>query len=664
MKKIFYGLLGLIVLLVAAVIAIPFLVPADRIKEELIIATNDATGRTLAIDGDFGISVFPVLGLNSSKVSFSNAPSSSQPNMAEINTLTVELKLLPLLGGQVEVDKFVLDGLVVNLEVDKTGKQNWVFDTASGEAPAKDAKADDAASGADSLGISDLSLGDVQLKNARISYTDQASGTAEVLDNVNLALVLKGLDQPFSAEGRADWNNETINIKTSVGKLRAILENKATSVSAELSGNPLRLTFDGEIATLTPIAVTGQTNLEVPSVKSLAGWVGAPLEARDGTFETLTIEGAVGVKDTLYTFTNSKIAFDKITADGDFKVSLAGKVPSLEGRLDIPELDVNPYLPEDQGEKADTKATPAKADGQKWDDTPFDFSGLKAANAKFDLTVGKILVQEIKIGKSALSTVLKNGVLNAELKELNLYEGVGRGQVVLNASGKTPSIKKSFTMEGISLNPLLTDAADFDRLEGTGLIQFDLAATGNSQKQMVEKLNGNGRILFEDGAIKGINLAAMARNVTNAFQGSGDEQKTDFAELSGTFDIKNGLLTNSDLLMKNPFIRLTGSGTVNMPPQTLDYRLEPKLVASSEGQGGGQAGGIMVPIKITGGWDDPKFAPDLAGALKNVADPSKLKDTLEGSGKKTLEDLGKGGGDAVKDTLKKGLGGFLGGSKN
>ncbi|WP_284223840.1 AsmA family protein, partial [Brevundimonas denitrificans] len=113
MKKIFYGLLGLIVLLVAAVIAIPFLVPADRIKEELIIATNDATGRTLAIDGDFGISVFPVLGLNSSKVSFSNAPSSSQPNMAEINTLTVELKLLPLLGGQVEVDKFVLDGLVV-----------------------------------------------------------------------------------------------------------------------------------------------------------------------------------------------------------------------------------------------------------------------------------------------------------------------------------------------------------------------------------------------------------------------------------------------------------------------------------------------------------------------------------------------------------------------
>ncbi|MEP4189614.1 MAG: AsmA family protein, partial [Sneathiella sp.] len=104
MKKVIYGIVGLIVLLIVAVIALPFLIPAERLKEELILAVSDATGRTLSIDGDFGVSVFPTLGLNASKVSFSNAPDSSEPNMATIGTLTVELSLLPLLSGQVKVD--------------------------------------------------------------------------------------------------------------------------------------------------------------------------------------------------------------------------------------------------------------------------------------------------------------------------------------------------------------------------------------------------------------------------------------------------------------------------------------------------------------------------------------------------------------------------------
>ncbi|MFT6557446.1 AsmA family protein [Sneathiella sp.] len=659
MKKVFYGILGIVVLLIVAVVAIPFLVPAERLKEELILAVNDATGRTLSIDGDFNVSVFPTLGVNASTVSLSNAPSSNEPNMVSIDTLTVELAVLPILTGQVQVDKFVLNKPVIYLESDKKGNKNWEFSspagTASGTSDAKTESSSDSSGG--DLGISDLNLGDVQIIGGALTYNDQKTGDVQILSDINIALILTGLDAPFKAAGNAVWNAEKVDFETEIGALRAVLENKPTSLKSSVTSSKVTFTLDGGIDATQPLKLNGKTDLNIPSLKDLTAWVGQPMEAKEGTFGLVSVKGDVSINDTAYAFKNATLVFDKINGNGDFSVNLGKKIPYLEGRLDIVELDINPYLPENAGTEqnaaSDTSAPAKTASDQKWDDNPIDFSGLKSANAKFDLSVGKILVQKVKIGKSSVATKLQDGVLNVDLTELDLYDGKGVGSVMLDARNPTAKVTKSFSLQGIQLLPMLTDAADFDKLEGTGKIDLKINATGKSQKDFVEALNGNGQILFENGAISGINLAAMARNVTSAFTDSGGTQKTDFAELSGTFTIVNGLLKNNDLKMLNPFVRITGKGDVNMPPKTLDYRVEPKLVATTEGQGGKDATGLVVPIKISGSWEDPKFAPDLAGAITNIADPAKLKEGLETKGKEELK-------KTLGDTLGKTLGGFLG----
>jgi AsmA protein len=109
----------------------------------------------------------------------------------------------------------------------------------------------------------------------------------------------------------------------------------------------------------------------------------------------------------------------------------------------------------------------------------------------------------------------------------------------------------------------------------------------------------------------------MLRNVSSAFLDSGANavQKTDFAELGGTFKITKGVATNTDLLLKSPLLRLTGKGRVNLPKRNVNYRLEPKLVATTKGQGGKAGGsGIMVPVVVQGPWDNISYTPDLAGA--------------------------------------------------
>ena len=70
----------------------------------------------------------------------------------------------------------------------------------------------------------------------------------------------------------------------------------------------------------------------------------------------------------------------------------------------------------------------------------------------------------------------------------------------------------------------------------------------------------------------------MVRNAEGAFLNpeAGQTRKTDFAELGGTFTVKQGILANDDMHLQAPALRIGGRGTVDLPKRTLDYRIEPK----------------------------------------------------------------------------------------
>jgi AsmA protein len=181
----------------------------------------------------------------------------------------------------------------------------------------------------------------------------------------------------------------------------------------------------------------------------------------------------------------------------------------------------------------------------------------------------------------------------------------------------------------------------------------------------VQNLSGQGQAIFRDGAIVGINLAAMVRNVAEAFQGGaiGEERETDFAELSGSFQITNGILTNDDLWLQAPVLRVTGSGQLDLPERTVDYRIEPKAAQTLEGQGGErEVAGLLVPVIVRGPWDDLTFVPDLSAvARRALEDPEALRDEVE----QQMDQLG-GAAEGVRDAIKKGdaeklLEGVLGG---
>jgi AsmA protein len=264
---------------------------------------------------------------------------------------------------------------------------------------------------------------------------------------------------------------------------------------------------------------------------------------------------------------------------------------------------------------------------------------LKLANADFDLSANAILYRKIQVGKSALALHLKDGRFEADLSQIALYQGKGQGKFTADGSGAIPAIAMAFDLSGVAIQPLAKDAADFDKLSGTGSLVLDVAGHGKSQREIVASLGGKGSLNLANGKIQGVNLIAFVKNVTSALTSAiGGSNATDFGALTGTYTITNGILKNNDLKLTSPEIPMTGAGTVDLPLQQVNYRLTPTV------------SGIAVPVDVVGPWDNLSYRPDLAGIATGIAqDPNKFIKNLKGGEK----GVGGNAGSLLKGLLGK-----------
>jgi AsmA protein len=135
---------------------------------------------------------------------------------------------------------------------------------------------------------------------------------------------------------------------------------------------------------------------------------------------------------------------------------------------------------------------------------------------------------------------------------------------------------------------------------------------------------------LSDGAIVGVDLANMVRNVKAAFDGeakAGRKPRTDFAELVVPFTIENGVLHTPESILKSPLLRLQASGRADLVKETLDFRVDPRVVGTIKGQGDDKdRAGLGVPVIVSGTFASPAFRPDLESLardrLKQALSPS------------------------------------------
>ncbi len=300
-------------------------------------------------------------------------------------------------------------------------------------------------------------------------------------------------------------------------------------------------------------------------------------------------------------------------------------------------------------------------------DTPIDLSALKKFNATGEAKIGWLKLANVKTENVNLGLKAGEGIATLSPFSANLYNGSMAGTLKVDARA-TPNIAFKQSMKGVSVGPLMVDAINNDMLSGTGTVNIDVTTQGSSVGALKKGLLGNASLNLADGAIKGVDIAGSIRdlkskvNILGKKDANADKsKKTDFSELTATFDIKNGVAHNEDLAMKAPVLRLAkgdSRGDIDIGNEKINYLAKPTVVKSLKGQGGAELddlSGIAIPVKITGTFSDPKYGMDFA-AIGSALAQSKLLDKVGGEKGAAVKELI--GGDKVE-----GLKGLLGKKK-
>ncbi|MAC46932.1 MAG: hypothetical protein CMI12_08770, partial [Oceanospirillum sp.] len=181
LKPLAYILISLIAILALVIVYLTQFFDANSYKP-LIIEQAEKAGVPLQLNGDIEVTVFPWLGasIEGVKVLHPDNRDAQQP-FAEVNQAGVKLKLMPLLSGNVEVDRIVLDGLYADLEVDKNGQGNWQAfipapadpqeSTQAPSTPKTETPQDTDGSAPPAFA---LAVAGIDITNTRLNYTDHS----------------------------------------------------------------------------------------------------------------------------------------------------------------------------------------------------------------------------------------------------------------------------------------------------------------------------------------------------------------------------------------------------------------------------------------------------------------------------------------------------------
>jgi AsmA protein len=207
-------------------------------------------------------------------------------------------------------------------------------------------------------------------------------------------------------------------------------------------------------------------------------------------------------------------------------------------------------------------------------------------------------------------------------------------------------------LTGVRALPLLDGLADFDRIDGRMQAKLSVRSSGTSQRAIMSDMAGTAFIVFQDGAIKGLNVAQMIRSLTastlSGWQAS-EEKATDLSQLSASFKIDKGQAQTTDLNLVGPLVKMTGAGTIDLGTKQIGFRVEPKLVMTTEGQGrASDPVGLGIPVMISGPWGAPRIYPDMQGILEN---PDGAYAKLKEMGKGLFGEKGAGIGAAIGNLL-------------
>ncbi len=712
LRKILLGLGAVVALLVLAVAALLFFVDVNTFKPRIEQAASSQLNRTLRIDGDLKLAVFPRIAIALPRTTLSER--GSEQTFAQLDDARIAVAVLPLLGGRIEADRIRITGLAATLERRKDGSTN-IDDLIGGEKGKTPERPGSEAPAA----VPQFDIGGIELVDARLtlrgpdgpqlqlSKLNLTTGRLAPKTRTKVTLATDFASPPNKAQGNAKIEAEVdIDLpggKYGVRELSVASAGKLAAESFDVSlaapelafgettrGEKLQLTaklagtqaveatlalngFSGNAKEVAVQALQLTANVQQAARKIVARLNGPAQFAVEPQILRLSkLRGELAIDDPALPQKAVKLplsgsfALDAKKQTVDLKLETKADDTALKAAVDVAgfaqprvrfdvdadKIDLDRYLPPE--DKSAAAAAPAKAEPQK-----IDLDALRGLNVSGNVRIGQLQARGFKASNVRVGLKAASGRADVTPLAAQLYGGSLDGAAFAAADGNRVGLRAN--LASVAIEPVLRDLIDKDLLEGTGNVQLNVTTGGDTAQAMKRALDGRAALQLRNGAIKGINIAQKIRDAKAVLRGGGSEtqsadmsQKTDFTELSASFAIKDGVATSEDLDAKSPLLRLGGAGRIDIGAGNIDYTAQVSVVGTLRGQDGrdiSELKGLTIPVRLSGPFEQLSYNIDWAGVAKEAL-KAKATEELKKKVAPKLEEQRKQVEDRAKDALK------------
>ena len=591
----------------------------NLLKHPLERAASAKSGRPVRIDGDLKVHIWswtPTVTLNG--LSVGNPPWEANRPMIQLERAQIQLKLLPLLQGEVILPRVELIRPNVYLHQERSGRANWTFENqAPTKAPAgKPTKLP--------------AIQDLLIQEGKLTLLDdirrlKVDGTVQAHE--------KGPeDDPkaFRIQGQGTINKEPFELHIAGGPLFHLDPEHPYPFALEITAGPIHVASDGRV--LKPfdlagldfeVSLSGNDLAELFYLTQLALPNSPPFRlhariARRGKKVAVTeIAGQVGRSDL-----KGKLDVDatrkRPAISGDLvseQLRMSDLAASLGGKSKGPEaLDEqnagNPSPPQSQEKKA-----PPDPNARLFPTAHLQVDRVRAMDADVRFRAKSIQAGKVPFKQVALHVKLDDGVLSLDPFALEMPEGHLMGTARIDARRQIPKVRIDMRLKDIQLDQLKGKAQDAKPpLNGVMQARAVIEGTGDSVHAVMSDANGTVTTILPHGEVRAAFAELTGINVARGIGLllKGDNERAQIRCGVAQFNVQDGTMLARTIDFDTQDVRITGRGEIRLGPEELDLSIkgDPKRLRLTR---------LRTPIEVRGHLLKPSVGVDAGSTLKQGA---------------------------------------------
>ncbi len=336
--KIVIGLLIALALMVGIILALPFLVDLNKYQDQYKPLLEDALNRKVQLK-DIRLTIWPRIGARVADLVVLDDPAFGSSPFASLTSLDLGVKLMPLLGGKVEVEEITLRVPVITVIKNKNGVLNVSTIGRTGiELPKTPSRAPIPSTEGPLKILALLAVDRVTITGGKLTYRDLSAPkpTEYILQDMELLLqsvrlgqspslhvgmLVQPLNLPVKLDGtfgplKESTDIDAINLQLALGKTDFTITGKTAGQNASLSIS-------------APVIHTADLPIDLPFQK--------PVDMKN-----LNITAQVQGQNLLLQNLSFQLFNGQVAAEG--RVTSGSETPPFTGKITLQGMQLAPAL--------------------------------------------------------------------------------------------------------------------------------------------------------------------------------------------------------------------------------------------------------------------------------------------------------------------------------